>query len=160
MLLLDQVEQSARRRQSRNVVRPPLQIAKPAEDAVRGEHDVERALEAVCRVLDVACDELGLDLKLLGEGASRFDGLGEKSIPTTGPAPSFTHDIVSMPVWHWRWTRLLPATRGGSSVSSIGWRLVPWARSRARNSSSFAWMAATASLWARLTRLDGTIIFG
>ena len=84
---LDQVEQSARRDQSRHVVRPSSQIAEPAEDAVRGEHHVERALEAICRVVDVAFHELGLDSKLFGEGASGFDGLRREIDPYDGTGP-------------------------------------------------------------------------
>ena len=87
---LDQVEQSARRDQSRHVVRPSSQIAEPAEDAVRGEHHVERALEAICRVVDVAFDELGLDPKLFGEGASGFDRLRREIDPYDGSGP-FLH---------------------------------------------------------------------
>ena len=54
---------------------------------------------------------------------ARLIAASEKSTPVAS-APNRAQDMVSIPKWHWRWSRLLPDT-GPISSRSISLRVYP-----------------------------------
>ena len=154
---LGNVEETARLDEMRRDLRPAGEIGQPAQDTVRGEHDVELLVERRRRVVHVRNDEPGRDLEIRREGARLLDrGLGEVDAGDDG-AWWRAQESVSMPKWHCRCSSDLPRTSptsststglrwfGGSSESSDK----PSTSTRRRKRSRRTWIGVTSSQWAR-----------
>ena len=114
---LRDVEATAGSHEMGDDVRPALDVGHPAEDTARRVDEVEVALEDVRQLGQVGSDERRVgDADLARRPGREVDAAWLKSAPVTR-APRRAHDSVSIPKWHWRWSRSSPSTEPISSRS-------------------------------------------
>jgi len=82
--------------ESRHDLGPAAKIRQPAQNALRGEDDVELAGQLGHELVDIGFYQGGGDAHALGQRPRVLDALGEKSTPVTCAA-SFPMRSVSIP---------------------------------------------------------------